>query len=444
LSGAKAITQGLFDNYIDFRYTGEEHFVVKFLTYIDDNTLGKVLSESSVSEKLGYNPKYTRDFKAYDKGKYGKYFRFVLSVFLIDPLDFNFKDPSKFNIFKEEIQDLTYKQLVSNKMISNLEVKRMQFDAIISALYALTLLRYKDAASIKKYYTRYNPLSLYTLRQLSIRISSEGYDSLITDQIRTGRPSVGLGKIYSELNKGTNQGIKECEIAKISLEEYLKKEKLDSQDFGNIFHDLYESFTIEYLASQGVRATYEPKVNYPESNHKVDNIIERSEAFIENIENHQNIIEIPKQVNLISVDYTFTSNEDWIREKFYKHYQSSDRFLIIVLLGVKNPFDVQAIKDMLTSLQNSDKSNNLDNIAILTSDEYNIFLGVNKAIHDGTLSEHMDDYKFTLKYTNLEYLASNVHRSKEAYDEVLKNWDLTLGYLSTISTDWISKYLLQG
>ncbi|KKL83905.1 hypothetical protein LCGC14_1970050 [marine sediment metagenome] len=147
---------------------------------------------------------------------------------------------------------------------------------------------------------------------------------------------------------------------------------------------------------------------------------------------------------MISVDYTLTTNKDWIKEKFYKHYQAEDRLLIIVLVGEKNPRDVKALRDMLTSLKRRDKSHNLENIRILTSDEYNKFLGINRVVYEGTLLDNIDNYKYSLKYSNIEYWTSAAYRERDAYDEAMKNWDLSLGYLSTISTDWINRYLPQN
>ncbi|KKM72148.1 hypothetical protein LCGC14_1423410, partial [marine sediment metagenome] len=431
LEGAKAIIRNLIDNYFDLRYVSEENFIIKFLTYIDDYTTGKILSESSISEMLGYSVKYTRDFKKFDKGTYDKYFKFIVGLLQKKPSDLNFEEQSSFDDFTEEVQLLIYNQLVENKMIIDLNTRKMQFDAIVSTLFALTMLRYKDPSNLGKYITKHNPLGLYTLSQLSETVSLAGYSSLITDQLREGRPSIRwLGKVITELDKGIKMGIEECKIAKVKMQAYLKLEARDSQDFGNIFHDTYEAFTIQYVASKGGKSTYESKVNFPESNHRVDNIILRDKAFITNIEDHQNVVNIPEGIELITVDYTFTSNEDWIKDKFYKNYQAEDRFLIIVLLGEKNPIKVQKLRDMLRVLEKyDDGSKYFDHIQILTSHEYKKFLGVTEG--------------FAKQFDEIEHNSFNIFKDKKVYDESMVYWYKSLLYLSTVSTEWINKYLPQ-
>lgn len=445
LKGVREIVRSLFDNYIRLRYTGEEYFLMKFLNSLDDYTAGDILPETIISEKLGFKERFLNNFKRYEKGTHDKYFRFLISIDRINPLQFNFKDQSKFEAFVAEVEELAFNQLVTYKMVSNTKSKRMQFDAILSTLKGLTKIRYRDFGILQKYITRANPLGLYTLGQLSERISSEGNEHLLNQQLTSGRASVQLARITTELNKGIRSGIDECLDAKNKIKEYLKQEKLDSKNFGNVFHDIYERYAIEYLAYMGVKCTYETKVNYPESGHKVDNIIERSKAFKDNIEAFQNIIEFPKNIELITVDYTFTSDKEYIKEKFYKHYQEKDRFLIIVLLGEKSPKKILGLRQMLNDLQKKDDgSNNLNHIKILTSDEYIKFLAIPRLLADRALVDNLKVRDFLNQYESIKHWSLNIFNNKDMYDKALEYWELSLSYLSNTPVDWINSYLPQN
>lgn len=176
----------------------------------------------------------------------------------------------------------------------------------------------------------------------------------------------------------------------------------------------------------------------------MDNIIERSPAFISIIENYQDIIEIPECIKLISVDYTFSSDEEIILEKFSKYYQAEDRFLIIVLLGEKSPTKVDKLKEKLNNLRiQDDGSNHFNHITILTVDEYIKFL-TPRIICESSLIYKSKAWEFLRQYYSIKHWSFNIFDHKDIYNNILKYWDLSLHYLSEINTDWINDYLPQN
>ena len=83
------------------------------------------------------------------------------------------------------------------------------------------------------------------------------------------------------------------------------------------------------------------------------------------------------------------SDFKFLSDKFDKHYQSEDRLLIIVLLGQKNDRDIQNINNKLQdSVKEDDGSNHLENVRIITLEEYKDFLGF-----DGNHAETFDRYQ---------------------------------------------------
>ena len=174
---------------------------------------------------------------------------------------------------------------------------------------------------------------------------------------------------------------------------------------------------------------------------KPDNIIERKTIeerrsgtesnFEKYIEALQNIIKIPDAINLISVDYTYSSDfEQVIQLKFDKYYQSDDRLLIIVLLGQKNDKDIKKINDKLQkAVKNDDGSRHLENIRILTSEEYGAFLGF--------------DENFEEIFNRIQELAFNIFYSGNFLFEALRQKNQAESWLNGHNEDWIKIYCPQ-
>ena len=164
------------------------------------------------------------------------------------------------------------------------------------------------------------------------------------------------------------------------------------------------------------------------------NIIRRDLDFRKKIENLQSIItDIPEEIKLITIDYTLTSNSYYIRQKYDKYYQSSDRFLVVVLLGKKNPSTVDDLRDELRDLADRDRKTNngrnyYDNIRIITAEEYKKFLGF-----DGLYAKTYDEVQ-TLGYTVFE---------GKFHDKLREIWEIYSEYLSTFSPNWVNSYLKQ-
>ena len=171
---------------------------------------------------------------------------------------------------------------------------------------------------------------------------------------------------------------------------------------------------------------------------KIDNVIERKTNFERDnniksnfekyIEDRQNVLTIPDAINLISVDYTYSSNWDgFIKEKLYKHYQSEDQLLIIVLTGQKSDRTVQELnKKLQGAIKNDDGSNHLENVRIITSKQYGEFLGF-----DGNYKKLFNIYQdvsFNL-FHDLNKLFGAIYHSGRA-----ESW------LEGHNEDWIKIY----
>ena len=155
---------------------------------------------------------------------------------------------------------------------------------------------------------------------------------------------------------------------------------------------------------------------------KPDNIIERKSNaerrsgaksnFEKYIEDFQDILTIPDAINLITVDYTYLSDFELLKEKFDKHYQSDDRLLIIVLLGQKSDKTIQKFNDRLQdAVKDDDGSNHLENIRIITSEQYGEFLGF-----DGDFKKLFDRYQdlsFNV-FNDMSKLFGAIYQNKRA------------------------------
>jgi len=431
------VAKSLIDNYIGLRYTGGDYFVMKLLTFIDDYTDFGVLKEFDISEhKFKMSKTYLQKFR-YENVVFeelSKYFKLITNIYISGQSNFGITDLSKFNNFKQKVTDLVYSTLTDSKIIKKTHTSNMVFESICLTLTALTNLRYHIPSIFPRIeFNNKNPKNYYTLNELSVEISAKDSRYLLSDQLKSGAPSLQLYKIISRLDFGIRRNMDGCSHAKYKVNKYLDSKKLSTSEIGNVIHPLYEHLTTVYLKSKSVRVAHESFVHYPRK-WRADNIIERRGNFENNIEPLQNIISIPSSIELITVDYTYMSDFQFIAEKFKKHYQSEDRLLIIVLLGQKNDRDIKKInRELQMAVSKDDGSNHLENIRIITSEEYKEFLGF-----DGNFDEifnRYQDYAFNIFHSqSLLREAMHLQEYAEHYLE---------GRIEDRTEDWIEIYLRQ-
>ena len=405
---------------------------MQFLAYLDDYTDFGILTDGKISEKLGMGDTYLSTFRrgsSYEE--LSKYFKLIVNLYISGESNLGFTDSDKFNDFKQEVTSLAYKILSEDlKLIKKTHTSRELFNTICLTLMALTNLRYHIPSIFPPIvHSEKNPKDYYTLSELSTEISPQKRRGLLYDQLKSGAPSHHLYNIVEVLNIGISKNMDGYSYAKYRIEKYLESKHWSTSEYGNIIHPIYERLLIEYLESRGIRVAHEKSVSGPRGT-KPDNIIERNSNFKKYIEELQNILTIPEAIKLISVDYTYSSDFDLIKKKFVKHYQSEDQLLIIVLTGQKSDRAVQKLNDKLQdAVRDDDGSNHLENIRIITSEQYGEFLGF-----DGNFKEQFDHYQdlsFNL-FHDLDKLFGAIHLSKNA-----KTW------LKDHNEDWINIYFPQ-
>lgn len=214
--------------------------------------------------------------------------------------------------------------------------------------------------------------------------------------INSGRRSI-LGRVYKQYK-----------------DNLLDFESYDVHRTADDIHVCYEEFLIRYLKTIGILCTRQVPLS---NRRKPDNTIHRT---LPNGEVNPKWIEIEKSldfslqgINEIIVDYTSSSNEDDLfnlkhpDSKLSRNYHSKDRFLIIVLFGVKNPQRVLALKQRLEDMQSASSQNDpIRNIKLMTTGEFSKFLSL-----DGDFLTEFNDIQ------KLEQIALNPRASA---DEKLK------------------------
>ena len=114
------------------------------------------------------------------------------------------------------------------------------------------------------------------------------------------------------------------------------------------------------------------------SGNKIDIEISRSAEFRKIIEENQHIINIPKSIKTISIDFTNSRGYTDIISKFQKGYHSADTLLIIVLTG-KGP--IQSHVDRFTRSLARSTHPFKDNVIFLTADQFYFdFMGMDKTL----------------------------------------------------------------
>ena len=443
LKDRQSILRGLFNNYIKLRYVGGEKFVMQLLAYIDDYTDFGILGEQDIStEKLKMSKSYLEKFR-YENIHFeelSKYFRFMVNIYISGESNLGFTDSDKFKDFKKKVTSLVYRTLIGKEVIKETHTSKKKFEAVCLTLTALTNYRYHIRSDFLQIVRKEkNPKDYFTLNELSAKISPSGNEALLSDQFRYGSASPQLYNIITVLNKGIKRNMEGCFIAKNTIEKYLRSKKWSTSELGMIIHPIYEQLIIEYLKSKGIRVAHEKYVSRLMDT-KPDNLIERKSIaerrsgtesnFEKYIEALQNILTIPDAINLISVDYTYSSDLDIILEKFDKDYQSDDRLLIIVLLGQKSDRDIKKINDILQkAISKDDGSRHLENIRIITSEEFGAFLGF--------------DGNFEKIFNRVQELAFNIFHSANFLFEALRQREQAENWLNGQNEDWMQIYCPQ-
>jgi len=131
------------------------------------------------------------------------------------------------------------------------------------------------------------------------------------------------------------------------------------------------------------------------------------------------------------------SDFDLIKKKFFKHYQSEDQLLIIVLTGQKSDRTIQKLnKKLQDAVRDDDGSNHLENIRIITSEQYGEFFGFDfksktKLNQFEERFKHYQDLSFNL-FHDLDKLFGAIHLSGH-----------TESWLEGHNEDWINIYFPQ-
>jgi hypothetical protein len=411
------VIRTVIDKYLSLEYTGISSITVEFLTSLDDET-NHFLSTVQVGRQLGNGDNYFRSLMIASTYK-SKFFNFITNLHLVDGSKLGFSDSKTYSKFKEEITHMTYKILASPNVgvIKDHPAGKLRFDALCLTLAALTKLRFQKPHELAQYICRSNPKGYYTIGDLSDKLSTS--EQLIARQLRTGNPTFALGQIKKYLLQGIQQNIKLCSEALNEVNFYLNNERPKALDIGNHLHPLYQYLDYRYLYSKGVRSAHEAFIY---RNNRIDTFIERNDNLKE-IEKLQSVVSVPKSIRFYAVDYTVSTDLDHIEEKLDKHYQSDDRYLLIVLLGKKNPDKINKLKDMLESRRRDSTYNNLDHVQILTASEYSEFLDF-----DGDFKKDFDRYEqfsfeaFRSQSSWLLTLEESSGAHDHLYDIPNRNW----------------------
>jgi len=141
------------------------------------------------------------------------------------------------------------------------------------------------------------------------------------------------------------------------------------QQIGIYLHIIMEYIFIEFTRSLNLNSFFEVKPCKYNSNNICDNSIVRDVLFKDFIEQQQNLIVFSERIKLINVDFSFSTQSENIIIKCFKDYQSSEKFLIIVLLSVDN-LNYDPLKKIIVPYFN--------NVKILNFKEFAQFMNYNR------------------------------------------------------------------
>jgi len=144
---------------------------------------------------------------------------------------------------------------------------------------------------------------------------------------------------------------------------------------GNYIHPIFEYLTLKHLDNYNCLANFEHNVD-PNNGYIVDVNIKRDRSFINNIERNQFIVSFPKYIENICIDFTISKEFKNIKNKFYKDYQSHDRFLLVVLVRINSNKNIVTLKELQEGFNTLSDVVFKDNIKLISLNQYKNFLNL--------------------------------------------------------------------
>ncbi len=132
---------------------------------------------------------------------------------------------------------------------------------------------------------------------------------------------------------------------------------------GKLIHNVLEYLFVKFSISNNLTSFFEVRHRIYSNNFRVDNAIIRNRTFTDVIEKNQNILLIPKNIKIITIDYTIARHEEDFEDKLLK-YHGPKTFLIVVAL--KNDIFKTNFYNNLHRVNN--------NVAILNIQDFSSFM----------------------------------------------------------------------
>jgi len=146
---------------------------------------------------------------------------------------------------------------------------------------------------------------------------------------------------------------------------------------GLLSHPIIEYYSIKFLIDlKHCKVKYEENITQ-DRKFRPDLLIDRDFNFRINIEQLQRIVWFPNKIRIVVVDITFGLNIIGILDKCYRHYQSENRYLLIVMMRERKDCTVEIIQKLIQEANNINKK---DHIRVINFKGYLEFLGLRKKI----------------------------------------------------------------
>ena len=184
---------------------------------------------------------------------------------------------------------------------------------------------------------------------------------------------------------------------------------------GEQIHYIIEYLSIKYLKIKNCQVKHEVEVS---SNRKfrIDLMIERNKKFVDNIERNQIVVDIPKNIKKIAIDFTFSLDTDKIIKKCSKKYQNSERLLLIILIREKQNKNA---KEFHQQILNSHKIQNKENIKIINYKDFLRFIDLTPGM-DKWRALTKTEKKILSKFIWARDLAMNSIEFDSIFDELME------------------------
>jgi hypothetical protein len=417
------------DSYLSDYYE-ESDLSFKYLSLLDEYLGDQPLGEHVVSSKLGWAHNYLQKIRAPSEQfeEYSKYFKLIISSYLIEDSGFIFKDNSRINDFKEEAFELIYQYMIEKEMVRDSVQGRSQFKAIAHTLYALTKARLTLPDSIlANYKSNKNPRGFYTLTDLSRSLSGRGYRNLLMEQIKDRRDSVQLAYMVDVLQEKSHLDREACQdavdVVKAYINDFAGKSRGGSRTrksyIGDLAHPIFEKIILEFLTSKGVFSDFETLVKIGR-NFRTDTSILRDDIYKKTIERFSGLnIKMSEQIKFINIDYTLTMNVAYLIDKCKKFYQDKDSFLLIVCY---DDIGSKRLSDINHKIQTDKGIPYRENIRVVNTDQFKSFLGMDIKPLD----------RFNKAYNQVVQEARNAIYSNIALKKLINLWADTRPFFETL------------